>query len=460
MSSEQGQAVNWDDVIIDAAATDTGMRRVEQPGQLHDRPCAPHAEAWRQRGHVFLVADGMGAHAVGELASKMACDLIPHNYMKTRTGTPSEAIVKAFREVSALIHSRATANRDFQGMGTTCSALLLLPEGALIAHVGDSRVYRVRGRPDRPALVRPQPGLGAGPAQPPDLRAGQRLASPRTSSPGAWARRSRSRSTSRARWPSSWATSSCSAPTASPGPVEDHELGAFAGELPSPRRLPLPGQPGQPARRARQHHGPDRPDRPLDRSRFGRGPTSSPTETGDGDTAIARGWRIATGRALQAGDAARQRCPSVEEHPYRTAECPIDEDLIDRLDELTRSVAGAGDRAGLVDRLDRAGQPAPPGGRRPRRRQRWVALRKLGEIITLLGRGRPVPSARPQASYCRMSVEPTCIARSSRSPAGGGIDIRGSMHPTTRFRARPRRSAHGPGAGRIDQPAAGSLRST
>ena len=58
-------------------------------------------------------------------------------------------------------------------MGTTCSTLLLLPEGALIAHVGDSRVYRDPQRPDRPALVRPQPGLGAGPAQPPDARAGR-----------------------------------------------------------------------------------------------------------------------------------------------------------------------------------------------------------------------------------------------------------------------------------------------
>jgi hypothetical protein len=49
-----------------------------------------------------------------------------------------------------LIHGKATANRDFQGMGTTCSTLLLLPEGALIAHVGDSRVYRNRnGRIDQ-----------------------------------------------------------------------------------------------------------------------------------------------------------------------------------------------------------------------------------------------------------------------------------------------------------------------
>jgi protein phosphatase len=74
----------------------------------------------------------------------MACDNIPHNYSKSKTGTPSEAITKAYREVGALIHSRASANRDFQGMGTTCSTLLLLPDGVLIAHVGDSRVYRIR----------------------------------------------------------------------------------------------------------------------------------------------------------------------------------------------------------------------------------------------------------------------------------------------------------------------------
>src|SRR5262249_32953198 len=84
---EQGRVVNWNDFIIDAAATDTGMRRSNNQDNF-SIVRAPHAEAWRQRGHVFLVADGMGAHAVGELASKMACDLIPHTYMKTRTGTP------------------------------------------------------------------------------------------------------------------------------------------------------------------------------------------------------------------------------------------------------------------------------------------------------------------------------------------------------------------------------------
>jgi len=136
--------VNWDDPIIDAAATDTGMRRSNnQDSYTIVRASSP--EVWRQRGHLYMVADGMGAHAVGELASKMACDNIPHNYNKTRNGSPADAISKAYQTVSALIHGRAALNRDFQGMGTTSSTLILLPEGALIAHVGDSRVYRVRG---------------------------------------------------------------------------------------------------------------------------------------------------------------------------------------------------------------------------------------------------------------------------------------------------------------------------
>ena len=141
--------MNWDDIIIDASATDTGMRRRNNQ-DCHTAVRAPNRDTWRQRGHLFMVADGMGAHAVGELASKMACDLIPHNYMKAKAGTAGEAITKAFRDVSRLIHGRAALNRDFQGMGTTCSALLLLPEGALLAHVGDSRIYRIRdGRIDQ-----------------------------------------------------------------------------------------------------------------------------------------------------------------------------------------------------------------------------------------------------------------------------------------------------------------------
>jgi len=135
--------VNWDDTIIDAAATDTGMRRSNNQ-DAHVAVRARTPEVWRKRGHVFMVADGMGAHAVGELASKLACDNIPHNYGKLKLDSAAEALTRAYREVAQLIHSKASANRDFEGMGTTASTLVLGPAGAMIAHVGDSRVYRIR----------------------------------------------------------------------------------------------------------------------------------------------------------------------------------------------------------------------------------------------------------------------------------------------------------------------------
>src|SRR5439155_183354 len=53
---------------------------------------------------------------------------------------------KAFHEANASIHSRGQQNQEFAGMGTTSTTLLLRPEGAWVGHVGDSRVYRIRGQ--------------------------------------------------------------------------------------------------------------------------------------------------------------------------------------------------------------------------------------------------------------------------------------------------------------------------
>lgn len=141
--------MNWDDVIVDAAATDTGMRRAKNEDSWAVVK-ATSPEVFKSRGHLFMVADGMGAHAVGEMASKLACDYIPHTYHKAKGVVPADALTKAYQDVGAQIFNKASANPDFHRMGTTCSTLVLLPAGALIAHVGDSRVYRVRqGRIDQ-----------------------------------------------------------------------------------------------------------------------------------------------------------------------------------------------------------------------------------------------------------------------------------------------------------------------
>jgi serine/threonine protein phosphatase PrpC len=90
------------------------------------------------------VADGMGAHAVGELASELAVSIIPHTYHKYAPQNGVPALRKAFVEANASIHAKGQQNPEFGGMGTTTTALLLRPEGAWVGHVGDSRAYRIR----------------------------------------------------------------------------------------------------------------------------------------------------------------------------------------------------------------------------------------------------------------------------------------------------------------------------
>ena len=101
--------------------------------------------AWERSGHLFMVADGMGAHAAGELASRLAVDLIQHHYEKQHQPRPIENLQRAVIEANNEIFRRGQANLEFRNMGTTCSVLALLPEGAICAHVGDSRIYRLRG---------------------------------------------------------------------------------------------------------------------------------------------------------------------------------------------------------------------------------------------------------------------------------------------------------------------------
>ena len=135
---------NWNDDLQCVAATDIGMRRSNNQDS-YTVVLSESLEAWTQRGHLLIVADGMGAHAAGELASKLAVDGIVHRYHKFVDQSPPEALQKAVLETNAEIHRRGQANSDFRNMGTTGSALVLLPQGALVAHVGDSRIYRVRG---------------------------------------------------------------------------------------------------------------------------------------------------------------------------------------------------------------------------------------------------------------------------------------------------------------------------
>lgn len=126
-----------------AVLSDVGLRRANNQ-DAYAIALANTPDMWHARGHLFLVADGMGAHAAGELASKLAADTIPQAYRKRTELPPADALLTAIEEANAVIHNRGEANAEFHGMGTTASVLALLPEGAIVGHVGDSRVYRLR----------------------------------------------------------------------------------------------------------------------------------------------------------------------------------------------------------------------------------------------------------------------------------------------------------------------------
>jgi protein phosphatase len=97
---------------------------------------------------LFVVADGMGGHAAGEVASDMATRLVAEAFRPVRGMSDDELMaqmVAAIRSANAAIFERTLQEHDKRGMGTTATVLALLPRRYLIGQVGDSRAYVLRG---------------------------------------------------------------------------------------------------------------------------------------------------------------------------------------------------------------------------------------------------------------------------------------------------------------------------
>ncbi|KAA5543610.1 serine/threonine-protein phosphatase [Roseiconus nitratireducens] len=119
------------------------MRRTNNQDS-HSVIPAGSMDRFQRRGHLFIVADGMGAHAAGELASRMATELIAMHYFRASPEDAKDSLRLAVSDANNEIYQRGQQNPEFHNMGTTASTLALLPQGAIVAHVGDSRVYRLR----------------------------------------------------------------------------------------------------------------------------------------------------------------------------------------------------------------------------------------------------------------------------------------------------------------------------
>jgi serine/threonine protein phosphatase PrpC len=96
---------------------------------------------------LFIVADGMGGHAAGEVASEMAVQIVLRELKDVgdvTDGSVTKVLGESLRHANRAIHDRTITEVDKQGMGTTASVLVLADSRYLIGQVGDSRVYLLR----------------------------------------------------------------------------------------------------------------------------------------------------------------------------------------------------------------------------------------------------------------------------------------------------------------------------
>ncbi len=129
--------------ITYAVRTDRGLKRKKNEDaysiEKHDR----HNEL------LCVIADGMGGHSCGDVASRMACDEFS-GLLDQLPGHQLEDIEKRFEQkffdIDNRIRNQGFTNTPCMDMGTTLSALLFLEENVIMAHVGDSRIYRLRNR--------------------------------------------------------------------------------------------------------------------------------------------------------------------------------------------------------------------------------------------------------------------------------------------------------------------------
>jgi len=100
---------------------------------------------FQRTGRLAVIADGMGGHEGGQEASRLAVETVREVYQRVVVDRPQDALAQAFATAHSRILEFAERHPALQGMGTTCTAFVLRQRKLYFAHVGDSRLYLVRG---------------------------------------------------------------------------------------------------------------------------------------------------------------------------------------------------------------------------------------------------------------------------------------------------------------------------
>ncbi len=123
--------------------TDTGCHRPEN----EDYYCYAEPESdqdFERKGRLAVVADGMGGHAGGQIASAIAVERVREVYFGDPSEDPNESLRAALSDAHAAIQNCARQHPELMGMGTTCTCAVVRDRQLYYGHVGDSRLYLIR----------------------------------------------------------------------------------------------------------------------------------------------------------------------------------------------------------------------------------------------------------------------------------------------------------------------------
>ena len=134
----------WIPKVTVAAKTDLGRVR-ENNEDKYEFFLPESPSQLGSRGLVFVVCDGMGGHEAGQIASELATKTFIDVYLNHPATEARVAARDAVLAANRFVYDVSRAIPGREGMGTTLSSLLLIQDTMVVAHVGDSRVYRLRG---------------------------------------------------------------------------------------------------------------------------------------------------------------------------------------------------------------------------------------------------------------------------------------------------------------------------
>ncbi|CAB5126135.1 hypothetical protein D3OALGB2SA_3301 [Olavius algarvensis associated proteobacterium Delta 3] len=118
------------------AATHPGKRKTENEDSYD--VVLPEGDTQDRKGILLILADGMGGHAGGAVASRTAVDVVMEQYLNTPAGDVLEALRAAFQKANAAVLEKSARDRSVAGMATTLTAVVIKDDLLFHAHVGDS----------------------------------------------------------------------------------------------------------------------------------------------------------------------------------------------------------------------------------------------------------------------------------------------------------------------------------